>query len=642
MSSNTANIGIGEYFSMPTLDQLAESQDIQLQLTPTQSGHNDSNKSDHDQVESLFDISGYEAPSHINTIGINGIDTYRGNPVSVKVPNRDNKLRHIYLNNTEKKPAKFIGYAHPLKLSAELERLLGKNIKLCKPTQMGNLLLEVTTFQQVKQVFGITKLMNIPVSAVFATDIGTVKGYVHAPMLMDMEIEELEELWKENKVVKVDRKVVKGEERQNASLIITFKDTKIPHCLPIAGNWVTVKKFRKKLLQCQKCNKMYHIAKCCTGNYYCANCGRQHPGACKSSIKGCSNCKVEGHGATDPQCPKIKREYEIASIRDQHKVGYAKATIIYNKQNRLVPGENQGNHAAQGSNTGNKSRKIVKRKQCNATTASAISGTCPNIIANSKVGGSWTDEEGEGNVKPIIKSSKKQMKKGKTRVKPNPSPQVPPQPPLTIGEKTYAMAVSPKAKINNSQTAGPSWEEVPKVYSNGNQKTKEKVNEQTFPVHNNRFGVLSANDCESESEDEDNTIPYTKSSTPQRKKRRLIHSPKSQGQSKNIGNKKRKKEEKVVTDPIKETKTPNYKQKEKEKSKNQQTKHTKSDTTEETPERVDFENVVHIIQEVGKKATSSGNFTYIVKLLEALLKSLTKNEVDETNMSSSGPNEQHP
>ena len=101
MSSNTANIGIGEYFSMPTLDQLAESQDIQLQLTPTQSGHNDSNKSDHDLVESLFDISGYEAPSNINTIGINAIDTYRGNPVSVNVRNRDNKLRHIYLNNTE-------------------------------------------------------------------------------------------------------------------------------------------------------------------------------------------------------------------------------------------------------------------------------------------------------------------------------------------------------------------------------------------------------------------------------------------------------------------------------------------------------------------------------------------------------------
>merc|ERR1711984_11814 len=83
-----------------------------------------------------------------------------------------------------------------------------------------------------------------------------------APMLMDMEMEELDELWKENKVVKVDRKVVKDEERQNASLIITFKDTKIPHHLYIAGNWVTVKKFRKKLLQCQKCNKMYHIAKC--------------------------------------------------------------------------------------------------------------------------------------------------------------------------------------------------------------------------------------------------------------------------------------------------------------------------------------------------------------------------------------------
>ena len=39
---------------------------------------------------------------------------------------------------------------------------------------------------------------------------GTVKGYVHGPMLMDMEIEELEELWRDNKVVKDGRKNCQG------------------------------------------------------------------------------------------------------------------------------------------------------------------------------------------------------------------------------------------------------------------------------------------------------------------------------------------------------------------------------------------------------------------------------------------------
>ena len=210
MTRNKTKSGNTEHIGMPTLEQIVQSQELHLQLQPTQTdNYSISEDGLIDGASSIFDISGAEAPSDVNIININGIVNQSD---SVNLPNssennaisrpkiiRDNKLRHIYINSINPKPAKQIGYTHPLKRSAELERLLGNNIKLCKSLPSGSLLLEVTTFQQVQKVFSIKKLMNIPVSAAFATDIGTIKGYVHGPMLMDMGTEELEELWKDKK-----------------------------------------------------------------------------------------------------------------------------------------------------------------------------------------------------------------------------------------------------------------------------------------------------------------------------------------------------------------------------------------------------------------------------------------------------------
>ena len=272
------------------------------------------------------------------------------------------------------------------------------------------------------------------------------------------------------------------------------------------------------------------------GKNNCANCGHQHSGACHSRVKGCSNCKVEGHGAFDPQCPKLKREYEIASIRDQHKVGYAKATNILNKQKRSAPAENYGNQGAHGApgSGGNKNRK-----HSNIKTAIEIKSTIQKQLSNCKVGGTWTDNKGEGNGKSSVKPSKDHRVKAKN-TKRQTNPTTPPPPPIIDGKgKSYAMAVSPKAKLNNSQIAGTSWMVVPKITSNEKQKSNEEF-DQSFPISlSNKFDILNRVNCEKE----DNTEQYTLTSTPQRNKIPLILSPESNCQTKNK-NKKRKKHKK--------------------------------------------------------------------------------------------------
>ena len=67
--------------------------------------------------------------------------------------------------------------------------------------------------------------------------------------------------------------------------------------------------------------------------------------------------------------------------------------------------------------------------------------------------------------------------------------------------------------------------------------------------------------------------------------------------------------------------------------------------TEESLEGVDFDDLDNVLRNFVKEASSAGNVTYIVKLLETLIKTLTKIEVDGTELSilpSSGPNKQNP
>ena len=113
-----------------------------------------------------------------------------------------------------------------------------------------------------------------------------------------------------------------------------------------------------------------------------------------------------GHRATDPECPNLKREFDIARLRNQHKVGYQKARDILKKQNRNVSVGNHGHHGNsaghggqgttghrdhRGHNGGGKDhRNKYKRKNSNLATAGILNANGPISEPNSGVGGQWT------------------------------------------------------------------------------------------------------------------------------------------------------------------------------------------------------------------------------------------------------------
>ena len=101
--------------------------------------------------------------------------------------------------------------------------------------------------------------MKMAVHPVIALNIGTIKGFAHEPRLMDMSTDMLKNIWKDQGVIQLDRKIVIENEVEtfNASLIITFKGNKLLFKLPVGDEWITMRKMKKKLLQCDKCYKLY-------------------------------------------------------------------------------------------------------------------------------------------------------------------------------------------------------------------------------------------------------------------------------------------------------------------------------------------------------------------------------------------------
>ena len=121
------------------------------------------------------------------------------------------------------------------------------------------------------------------------------------------------------------------------------------------------------------------IASKCKAVQLCAECGKDHIGDCVSP-KYCVNCETSGHGSKDPDCPILKRENTIISLRREHKIGYLRAKDVYNRMH-------QG-RSNQGQNISLDRNKIkFRRKQPNIEQIPYSKAPNPSPI--SLVGQSW-------------------------------------------------------------------------------------------------------------------------------------------------------------------------------------------------------------------------------------------------------------
>ena len=251
----------------------------------------------------------------------------------------DEGIRHVYFNPEDRKSALDFSRADPFEIVEQMKLLIGE-YKSCRPLKSGSLLIEVDSHEKVLKLLKVNSFLSIKVVPKMAKDIGTTKGIVYEPRVVERTENQLCDYWKQFGVIQVDKNTTKDREgnvKFTGSYTLTFKCDKLPERVLIGDQWKPVKPWLRQVLQCKKCNKFNHFAKNCRGPEICHKCGNQHEGECQTAILKCPNCKQIGHSARDKKCSHYEREIEIVNIRNSHKVGFKKAQEIRENMNKNIP-----------------------------------------------------------------------------------------------------------------------------------------------------------------------------------------------------------------------------------------------------------------------------------------------------------------
>ena len=128
--------------------------------------------------------------------------------------------------------------------------------------------------------------------------------------------------------------------QRSAHLYLTFSNIDlankaIKNSLSICNKRCHIKKCRKELLRCLKCQGWNHLAKdCIEMDDTCGNCtGKHRTRLCTSTEKKCASCKTNNHASWCRQCPTfIKKLTELNARNLENSTIYFPSNIGPSKQ----------------------------------------------------------------------------------------------------------------------------------------------------------------------------------------------------------------------------------------------------------------------------------------------------------------------
>ena len=117
----------------------------------------------------------------------------------------DEGYRHVYVNiAADQDPTLNLGRKDPIELQINMKSIIGE-YKSCKPLKSGSLLVEVNDFNQVRKLLLVKEFMNIKVQTKIANEIGSSKGTIYEPRIINRTPEELCNIWKHYGVINVEK-----------------------------------------------------------------------------------------------------------------------------------------------------------------------------------------------------------------------------------------------------------------------------------------------------------------------------------------------------------------------------------------------------------------------------------------------------
>ncbi|GBN67964.1 hypothetical protein AVEN_261110-1, partial [Araneus ventricosus] len=198
------------------------------------------------------------------------------------------------------------------------------HVKSTKKLRSGDLLVEVESPKQAKEISRIKALSTIPVIVKPHATLNSSKGVISCGDLLNESEETITEELGSQGVIHVRRITIwrDGQLLNTKHLILTFDSNKLPEHIKAGYMRLSVRTYIPNPLRCFKCQRFGHSKTSCRGTLTCARCAEVgHESTDCTRTEKCVNCKGE-HTSFSRNCFVWKQEKEIITTKIKKQISY--------------------------------------------------------------------------------------------------------------------------------------------------------------------------------------------------------------------------------------------------------------------------------------------------------------------------------
>ncbi|GBN04960.1 hypothetical protein AVEN_183224-1 [Araneus ventricosus] len=217
-----------------------------------------------------------------------------------------------------------------------VEKAITGSVGHVKSTKIrsGDLLVEVESPKQAKEISRIKALSTIPVIVKPHATLNSSKGVISCGELLNESEEKITEELKSQGVIHVRRITIRrdGQLLNTKHPILTFDSNKLPEHIKAGYMRLSVRTYIPNPLRCFKCQRFGHSKTSCRGTLTCARCAEVgHESTDCTRTEKCVNCKGE-HTSFSRNCFAWKQENEIITTKIKKQISYQEARTLVKSQ----------------------------------------------------------------------------------------------------------------------------------------------------------------------------------------------------------------------------------------------------------------------------------------------------------------------
>ncbi|GBN27423.1 hypothetical protein AVEN_131164-1 [Araneus ventricosus] len=219
---------------------------------------------------------------------------FSGQRIDTSSSKRNNVPTFFVIERISKKNETFHGVS-PFLVEKAITGSVG-HVKSTRKLRSGDLLVEVESPKQAKEISKIKSLSTIPVTVKPHATLNSSKGVISCGELLNESEEKITEELNSQGVIHVRRITIRrdGQLLNTKHLILTFDPNKLPEHIKAGYMRLSVRIYIPNPLRCFKCQRFGHSKTSCRGTLTCARCAEV------------------GHESTD--CTRTEKQYSSTTV----------------------------------------------------------------------------------------------------------------------------------------------------------------------------------------------------------------------------------------------------------------------------------------------------------------------------------------